>query len=162
MSEIVFAIDPSINKCGWCVMSKDYKVLEYGLIKSTNKLIWYRKAYEITNKLYAKTSIDENIITNIILEIPEYWSGGTGLAAREGGSINKLMFICGSIYDRAICWSRNIEIVTPIKWKGTLSKEIVAKRLKEKFGKRIAKAEDHNVMDAIALAYSYFNNWKIL
>lgn len=153
--EEVFAIDPSINRCGWCKMSRDYKILQFGLIKSDSKSGWFMRAQEVANKILEKSYKSSD---KVLLEIPEHWSNSVGLAARESGSLFKLTFVCGIIYGKL----QNVELFSPTKWKGQLSKEIVTKRLIEKFGRRIQHAEDHNVFDAIGIAYSYFNNWKIL
>lgn len=152
----VFAIDPSINRCGWCLMSNDYKTLQFGLIKSKHKGAWYAHASEIVKELTKKTSKYNADL--ILLELPAHWSSGRGFIARESGALYKLVFICGMIYDRM----DNVRMLHPHQWKGQLSKEIVMKRLTDKFKHRVSTAEDHNVYDAIGIAYSYFNSWKIL
>ena len=153
----IFTINPSINKysCGWCTLSKDEKVFKFGLINGYGDS-WIQKAIKIGNKLCVL--IDENKNVNkVIIELPEYWSGIVN-RTRNSASLFKLFYLCGYIHGKI----NNIEIVTPSIWKGQLSKEEVQRRLQRHFGKRIKNAIDHNVLDAVGIAYSYYNEWEVL
>lgn len=152
----VFSIDPSINRCGWCLMSRDYTTIDFGLIKSTKLLSFQDRASEVTKKLRFISKTKTFDIT--LLELPAHWSSGRGFVARESGALYKLSFICGMIFSQF----NNVELVFPHTWKGQLSKEIVTKRLRDKFKDKVSAAEDHNVYDAIGIAYSYFNDWRLL
>jgi Holliday junction resolvasome RuvABC endonuclease subunit len=150
--EKILAIDPSIHNCGWCIMSTNMKIITYGLIQGRLKKNrkWIDKANHVSELVHM-------LLINywpkrVFLEFPEYWAGSIGSQARESGSVFKLYFLCGSLYQVAkeLC---EVKLVKPSEWKGQLKKEIVRKRLKKQFPNVITDNMDHNVVDAIGIAY---------
>lgn len=158
----LLAIDPSINDCGICVFNNN-NIITYILIhpkklkiKNKNKGIWLLKAESVCNQI--KNIITVHKIDQIVLEIPEYWRGNIGFAARETGTIWKLMFLCGKLSTLV-----KTRCVTPSEWKGQLSKEQVKNRLQKYYKDTLNLSKvNHNVVDAIGIGYWYIYERKVI
>lgn len=159
MMKKIIAIDPGTRNCGYSIFNDtNLNILEYGLFSSNNK-----NKYTELNKMNWLNNC-KNIISNIedmyyktnfyklILEYPEYWSGSSGYAARESGSIFKLTFLCGGIYF-TFCNMCKVVLVTPSQWKGQLKKDTVKRRLEKIYPELKKKKINHNTMDAIGIGY---------
>ncbi len=96
----LLAIDPSVNNCGVALFDKKKKELIDALLIRPDKIVkrdgeFYDKAFSIFNKVETirkKCDVDE-----VVCELPDHWSVA-GFHARESGSIEKLAFMCGSVY----------------------------------------------------------------
>jgi Holliday junction resolvasome RuvABC endonuclease subunit len=144
------SVDPGTRTTGWAIF-KEKNLFLFGKI-SSNKGNWLENTNHIVRCL--DSIYNEHFtfgLKVLYLEFPEYWAGEQGWAARESGSIQKLSFLCGRIYERFLEYMK-VQLITPSKWKGQLPKEVVQKRLKTIFSS-IEKEEDHNVLDAIGVGY---------
>ncbi len=153
----ILAIDPSVNFCGAAVFNENTKELVYHhLIKSVDisedgdKFAYTLKSKQIVLQLKMMI-INKYDIKKIILEVPEYWKVG-GFIARESGSIFKLTFICGMIFNI----SDDIEYIlySPTMWKKQLPKNVVNNRLQKYYD---VKSMNHNVVDAIGIGHFYLH-----
>ena len=152
----LLSIDPSINNLGmaiWDVGSKE--LLLYKLVHPEigHRQDEYKKSLSMLNQL--KTWIQVYGVNRMMMEIPEHWAVA-GFAARETGSIAKLMFVCGLLYS-LVQELEEVKLVTPRGWKGQLSKEVVANRLQDHYiplGVDLTKI-DANVADAIEMGHFY-------
>lgn len=151
----ILAIDPSINFCGAAVFNEETKkLLHHCLIKSVDvsedgdKFAYTLKSKQIVLQLKMML-INKYNIKKIILEIPEYWKVG-GFIARESGSIFKLTFVCGMIFNI----SDEIEYIlySPAMWKKQLPKPVVNNRLKKYYD---VEKINHNIVDAIGIGHFY-------
>ena len=157
---MILAIDPSINSCGTAVFNEDDKKLVfYKLIKSVDTsdskdvFGYASKAKQIVLQLQHLV-INKYSINKIILEVPEYWRI-EGFAARESGSISKLTFICGMIYN--INDDIEYTLYVPRMWKKQLPKEVVNNRLRKVYTNIDIAHTDHNVVDAIGIGHYYLH-----
>lgn len=160
----VVAIDPSLNNLGVAIF-ENKKLAEYCLIKSTskerveNEFVRARVVVEKIREIYHKCGgIDE---CQLVTEVPQHF-GTSGYLARESGSIFKLTFLCGMLYNI----DKTVIGYQPRQWKGQLPKDVVARRLqqiypKEKIVKKIAGKTvfvmDHNIVDAIGIAHFHLH-----
>jgi len=149
------AIDPGTLSLGYAFFKNKYPH-EFDLLQEKSTRNWIFRTKHLVNNL------DELYFNlrpkKIIIELPEFWGGIIGQSARDSGSIFKLSFLVGAIYDRLSQYCPVIT-VTPSKWKGQLKKEMVRSRLRLKYPKlsRVIKELDHNVMDAIGIGSYYAN-----
>jgi hypothetical protein len=157
----LMSIDPSVNNLGmaiWDMGSKTllmHKLMHPKVDKRKNE---YDKALSMSDQLREWAKI--YVVNNMILEVPEHWAVG-GFEARETGSIAKLCFVCGLIY--AMQYEmESFELVVPRGWKGQLSKDVMANRLKSEYwikyqidltGEYTGKRLDPNVADAIGIGH---------
>jgi hypothetical protein len=171
------AIDPSINSLGYAVFKKR-AIVSYGLLKEKKGGDYLEKARnmsvtirsildELSEKAYPWPDVQ------LVTEIPQSF-GNAGYLARESGAERKLTFVAGMVYGltpTAIAYE-------PQQWKGQLSKCVVRARLSKRYPKlklyfkEVIKCPDckmehrrheldHNIVDAIAIGFSHFNNGKV-
>lgn len=155
----LISIDPSINNCGVAVF-ENKKLKDYFLLKSNRSNDYLEKCrYMVSNidKLYGKLCNCQ-----LVIEIPQHFGSSVerGFLGRESGSIYKLTFLCGMLYNI----DDTVVGYTPNQWKGQLPKDVTARRLqkyypKHKFiilkDKDVKFIVDHNVLDAIAIGHYY-------
>lgn len=172
ISKYTIAIDPSINYCGLAVYKKKVLV-EYELLRPSKDLRnshYLMKCRDMIGQieLYYKSYLKKGHVT-LVTEIPQHF-GAAGYLARESGSVFKLTFICGMIFNIA----KDTVAYEPQEWKGQLPKCVVRKRLST--DKQLSKLDlygtktilcpdcgrkhkehtmDHNILDAIAIGYKH-------
>ena len=148
------AIDPGLHYSGFCVMSSDLRILEAGCVHHKGPLSWDARLPLVMEDVMAVYR--RHLPDTFVFEVPEHWSGREGFAARESGSVFKLTFLAGALYGvvKHQCLSEMV-LLTPSKWKGQMPKDLVHKRLIRKVPEA-SEYTDHNVLDAIALAYVSF------
>lgn len=91
----------------------------------------------------------------IVIEEAEYFSGDErGEVTVRSGSLVKLAMFIGSL--RELCRSHKVifELVTPMRWKGQLSKEIIELRIKRIWPECPATSE--HAWDSVGIGF-----WKI-
>lgn len=179
MPNYTIAIDPSINNLGLAVF-KNKTLIEHKLLKPSKGL---RKAHyldkcrdlvEQITSIHSKFSKKGK--TKLVTEIPMHFGSTAerGFLARESGSVYKLTFICGMIYNIA----KDVQAYEPREWKGQMPKDVVGKRLqldypklhimlKDKKGEFVYHMENgkkvfdfsmnHNIVDAIGIGHRYLH-----
>ena len=144
----VMAIDPSINFMGVAVF-EGKKPIFWRLLRPESVLKdEIQKCVDLYNKVYDLS--DEYKPDLIVLEQPDHWAVA-GFEARESGSIQKLVFLCGMLFTLG-----NVQLVLPRKWKGQLPKNVVRNRLMPLYPDIIDEKLDHNIVDALGIAH-----WRI-
>ena len=170
--KFVIAIDPSINNCGLAVY-EGKKLIDYQLLQPTKglkKSHYLTKCRDMVSQItfYYQTYRSKGLCT-LVTEIPQHF-GAAGYLARESGSVFKLTFICGMIYNIA----PDTIGYEPQEWKGQLPKCVVRARLSQEkmfeklplYGDEKIKCPDcerwhmnhdmdHNILDAIAIGYKH-------
>jgi len=162
----VIAIDPSINNVGCAIFKKSNKELFAKMIIHPSKFVkkgsYLEKARDVCSQIvsimgdYSEFRTPFNDI-QLVTEIPQHFGVG-GYLARESGSILKLTFIAGMIYNI----TDNVVSYEPNQWKGQLPKDVVARRLQKLYPKEElfdSKTKkfilDHNIVDAIGIGHKY-------
>lgn len=159
------SIDPSINFLGYAVF-ENKELIEYDLLKSKVREDHYLdKCREMVKSIidiceYTSQELFPWNDLQIVTEIPQHFGSGAerGYLARESGSVFKLTFLCGMIYNI----KNNVVSYEPRQWKGQLPKDVVARRLQKHYLKiKIFSKDkfilDHNICDAIAIGH--FHLW---
>jgi Holliday junction resolvasome RuvABC endonuclease subunit len=174
MSQYVIAIDPSINNCGLAVF-KNKELKRYELLHPTvkKKSHYLEKARSMAQKIEEVYDYYEDRgRTKLVTEIPQHFGASErGFLSRESGSMLKLSFLAGMIYNIA----PDTITYEPNEWKGQLPKCVVRNRLLRPypdiklFGKKEIHCPDckrshkihdldHNIVDAIAIGH--FHIWR--
>jgi Holliday junction resolvasome RuvABC endonuclease subunit len=150
------SIDPGLTTTGYAIW-KDKKTFITGDVirphKQNTSLEKIRFVHRELMKIYRG-----HMPNSIVIEIPEHWSGATGFAARESGSVFKLLHLVGYIQG---AFEHNglarVDLFSPREWKGQLSKEMVKKRLMNITPLKKINLDSfrHDLIDAIAIGYVY-------
>lgn len=151
-------VDPSINNLG-CAVYRENQLVHHVLLKPDRDA---KESGEHEQKTLSMIRQLRKIAetyeaAQIMLEIPEYWAVG-GYAARESGSIPKMMFLCGGIYTYFHLRKIPVQTATPRQWKGQLPKDVVRNRMEREMVPRYFTTQewariDHNIMDAICIGH---------
>lgn len=157
--EINYAIgiDPGTRATGIALLSNN-NIDDYELIRGKSN-DWKENSRNIVNEIHHFVK-RHWAVEDIVLEIPEHWGGDAkGFAARESGAILKLSMFAGIVYGSLLFLNKTVTLCSPSKWKGQLPKVVVANRLHKIYD--FPKDLNHNIVDAIGIAHSYMNKWKI-
>lgn len=144
---ISIGIDPSINTCGWAIVSSKRGLIKCGLILGDSKRDWTCAAFNMAVKV---AEVCPHAGGRITIELPQTWSSSRGIPAKMGGAIQKLYFLVGAIYVRL---GGACHLVPVSKWKGNVPKKVTYHRMKSKYGFKFPPNDKNfNVSDAIGLA----------
>lgn len=155
---ILMSIDPSINNLGVAIWDLTKSELLFWKLVHPKKE-FKQNEYEKSWSMYCQLldfAVDYGV-NRIICEVPEHWAVA-GFQARETGSIQKLMFVCGMIYSMRSGLDE-MQLIPPRGWKNQLPKKVVANRLKDdyvKYGIDMTVL-DENVMDSIGIGHFYIH-----
>lgn len=153
----VIGIDPGTRATGIALISKD-TIDDYELIRGKSN-DWKENSKNIVQEIHRFIKCHWGI-EMIVLEIPEHWGGDAkGFAARESGAILKLSMFAGIVYGSLLFSNKDVVLCSPREWKGQLPKVVVANRLHKIYN--FPKDLNHNIVDAIGIAHSYMNKWRI-
>lgn len=149
-TEIVAAIDPSINRTGLAVF-QGKQLSAYLLVRSKTK---EKSEFEKAKIIYTQVReiVNQYGVNKIILEVPTHWEVA-GYESRESGSLQKLSVVCGMLYLLG-----NVMTIYPHIWKRQIPKNVMRKRLMIRYPGIVTEKLDHNVMDAIGIGHWYV--WK--
>jgi len=114
------------------------------------------KAYARIPKIVSRLFSGKRIagVTRVVVEAPEVWAGSKrSRRAALSGDLLKLAMVTGAIVGQAQGMGFTATMLTPAKWKGQVSKEVTAKRVKEDFG---ITSDSNDVTDAIGIGRYYW------
>jgi Holliday junction resolvasome RuvABC endonuclease subunit len=153
-SRVLF-IDPGIGGTGWalyefiggCSSLQAPKL--WGVIRATQDRFWFDGILEIVDVL--EILIDKHCPDLLVIEHPEYWPGSaTSYASVAGGSLFKLVLLVGQMsYIAAKKCRLQPQFPSPAAWKGQLPKDVVIKRIKDRFP-HITRVRNHEA-DALGM-----------
>lgn len=138
----MISIDPGVNGCGVAVFNNDTKELE---------ACYYDTVDETA---YSGTWLDL-----VVIELPQVYMG-----SKSKGDPNDLIRVAFAA-GRCIGACPKFETVSPRKWKGTIKKKAMLKRILSRLsdeelgllkGLGLPTTEEHNVVDAIGIGL-----WKV-
>lgn len=139
-------IDPGISGSGISLM-KGIKLLDYGNIYPGKEWsTWEQRASSILIGIIQFLPMK---LSHVYIEFPSQFSGAKGLAASNSNDILKLSCLIGRISELFVERGTKVILVPVQTWKGSLPKEIVAKRAMKYFG--LDKLVSHSA-DAVGLA----------
>jgi hypothetical protein len=168
----VIAVDTGLNALGWAVWidvvqgGRPVTPVETGVIElkvRDRTAAWETRASMIMDEFvcgpWTKVARLSGVVQ--VLEMPEFRAGSAvGHAAAAGESLGMLYFMCGMHQQMASAWNAKTEFARVSEWKGTLPKEIVAKRIASAIG---AEDEQGNVIrshawDAVGIGLWYLGH----
>jgi hypothetical protein len=143
-------IDPGLGGTGLAIWDKNllHPVNTYAITVGAIG-DWLQRAQTYGIRLDMAIKKEETPIQKIYIEYPRLMATASGMASAERGDVFKLMFLVG-VYAE-VCWRNGLEFVPlPVNtWKGTMSKEVVAKRILQRLGEN-AKFPNHTE-DAVGM-----------
>ena len=147
----ILTIDPGQN-IGWALWDWEYwdtlvPPIRTGVQVKTTKTNWF-SGLKVTHKRFQRM-IERQVylknLSTVYIEEPYYAEGGTALASAKSGALVKLSIAVGWLVGYFSTHGVQVELVSVQAWKGQLSKELVAKRIQRKLGKRAAKIKSHAI-----------------
>jgi len=131
----LLTIDPGLSGTGWAQFENN-KLYYWGIV-------WPKKGKDIM------TQIHMDILhfydgEKIVIEWPSF----QGMIAQNTGSIIKLAYLIGRIYETCLTFEYKPELLPVSKWRGTCPKEINWKRAEKFFGKKGFKS---HAADAVSM-----------
>ncbi len=167
----VMAVDTGLNALGWAVWADATKGGEpkaptaAGVIELPKKVLsepWERRASMILGDFVCGPWGRFGGTPRVqVLEMPEFRAGSAvGHAAASGESLGMLYFMCGMHQRMAEVFGATTHFARVSEWKGTLPKEIVAKRIAAAIG---AEDDQGNVIrshawDAVGIGLWYLGH----
>lgn len=154
----IVGIDPSIRSCGIGIIRLDGDISSVLVECRDDGQDWHQRAYamaeEVTRTVFIELYHNEEPI--IVIETPDNWAAGRGLASKDRGDIQKLYFMVGALVVR-LNGNRHHQIWSahPAQWKGNISKEMMMPRCHEYMvekGKEVPTRYSEDSMDALMLA----------
>lgn len=162
----LLAIDPGLNSLGYAYWSADQTDEQppqtVGLLHAPRKLDlptrsrWLGKQLnEMTLAASTKNQIAGNRVTLLecVSEYPAFF-GGQSVRGWAKGDLQKLCFLVGVLVG-TFRWCP-FKIVTPGEWKGQLPKDVVIRRLQNKFGPGATQEWEKDSWDAVGIGL-----WKL-
>lgn len=162
MAGYVISIDPSINNVGcavFAILGKKKAALVHHVLIHPSKFAksenYLAKSRDICQQIVSLINNYDNV--QLVTEIPQHFGTG-GYLARESGSVQKLTFVAGMIFNIA----DDVVAYEPNQWKGQLPKDVVARRLQRIYKdlqifdeKKKKFLMDHNIVDAIGIGHRH-------
>lgn len=157
----ILAIDPSINNVGWaycvCASKDDPDMLwRWGQINTTVPS-YIGRCREIAINLEVEVGKPDILV----MEWPAFHESAKGhIAAKRGYTID-LAGVCGYL---AGWWKLNkvqTFLLTAVQWKGSVSKDITARKFFRRFKINPVKLSDHTVDAAMICDYAIRNRLDI-
>ena len=132
----VFAIDPGLD-AGWAAFV-DGELETAGVFKTSRKDRWEVRAQHVADELIERAcAFGPRSLgyLHMYVEYPQLFGGSGGQMVAARGDLGKLYFTVGCIAHRFYLADTEFELVSPNRWKGQLSKEVVCARLTRKLTK---------------------------
>ncbi len=96
----------------------------------------------------------------VVIEKPVYY-GGRGAVAHASGRIGALYRIEGLIIGYVYAWMfpENVFELTPLEWKGQLSKQVTTKKINKIYELKLDFKKQDDMADAIAIGSRILSEW---
>jgi hypothetical protein len=162
---MIVAIDPSINELGWAVLFEKGPMVttplkDYGTIRAPQvlksssdeaRMSWMIQQVESV----IIEAVDPNLwkdFCTLVIERPQLWGAYKSVASSHSGSLFQLTLLVGALWNWGNEKFHEAVLVPVSTWKGQLPKEVVEKRMSEKY--QVAFRTSHEA-DAVGLADYY-------
>lgn len=159
------SIDPSINNVGWTTFDTSL----INAKKHTAGWAWGTFALEGFNKIQRMADLYQSLlnegindIDHLVIEYPAFYSGQRGQIAAHNNYTIDLAHICGYIAGRFGSDHRSYHAITAIEWKGTVSKEITARKFFRLFKVPLSTISEHAVDSTMLLRYFLITYGRVL
>lgn len=156
----LIAFDPSTTSTGWAVTDDKGKILKYGRIRPKSKS-YRRRTFEMGRT--ASSLVLGNQADIVLIEEPD----DQGMVGRTTGTQRKLAAVSYYVAGSLLSYPRLTVIMVPVqKWKGTVPKDVVYRRLLRIYGPALPKGTtqnpwNHDAIDAVGIINWYLNNGRL-
>jgi hypothetical protein len=148
-------IDPGLGGTGWATWNRfERKRLtapnDSGSIPapSADLSMWRRIDCILTQ---IQMVCHRELVFEVIVECPQFFEGGRGLAAARDGDLVSLSILAGAILAVATRKSESGHLVTVNEWKGNMSKELTRERVSSKLPDYRLRTNTTHESDAVGL-----------
>lgn len=144
---IVLSLDPSVNNVGWAVYDTIQRKWWWGQWKlEANN--FQAKCRELA--LHIELEIGE--YDHLVIEWPTFYNSAKGHVAAKMGYTIDLAAIAMYVAGYRKLGPDQLDLVTALEWKGTVTKVVTMKKFMRIFGIKDHQLSDH-VIDAIMLLH---------
>lgn len=150
----ILFVDPGLCGTGWAIFPKVNTVgsefdppSKWGVLKRTSGEEWEKASRSLCTLFRSLMSVWNP--TYVVFEFPQMWVDEISYTSISRGDLFKLVYLIGGMSE--ICHEKNVKgvvLVNPNRWKGQLPKEVVIKRINEKW--KLGDIPDH-AGDAIGM-----------
>jgi len=139
-------VDPGLGGTGWAYfLEKSQPPAKFGVLRET-KGLWQARAKKISDQFGGLIAAFDRC--PVLIEWPGFWGGSMkSFTSMERGDLFKLCYLIGSL--AAVC-PRTPYLISPLVWKGQLSKEAVKRRIVRSLGDAYKDVPEH-ATDAIGM-----------
>ncbi len=139
---LILGIDPSLKSTGWAVMSNTGTLIEFGHIKGLKGGNTKERTIDMCH-MVTKLALSLPYCS-VILEIPQDYGAGSKTSANN---IMPLWAVVGAVV--GVSQNRDVTLVTPREWKGTMPKAkfnlVVLNKLHKEAQESILKMFKHSM-----------------
>lgn len=153
----ILSIDPSVNNVGWATFDTSIRGVR-------EQWKWGKWELEGSNRtmrlvdLVQRISEDIGPVDQIVTEYPTFFSSEKGqMAARQNYTID-LAAICGYIAGRLCMDHHTWHCLTATQWKGTVKKEITARKFFRFFSMQDTGNISEHSIDAIMMLHYWIKS----
>jgi Holliday junction resolvasome RuvABC endonuclease subunit len=153
----VLTIDPGTQALGWavCDLSGGVRRVASGALvqeRVKGRGDWLRRVDEMVKGVVEIVErLDPRVV---VIEKPELFGSGRGMAAAGSGSVEKLMAMVYTLRAVLICdagfLTSNVELVPVSRWKGQVPKSVTLLRVRRAFP--AWRGTTHDEADALGIA----------
>lgn len=157
MSKAV-AIDPSVNRIGYCIINNIYHDDELGWNAEEAQWTWGSWKIRSGSLTFKLKEISDNFDRDIgglnpkedhlVVEWPQYFDQQRGQAAAVEGYTTNLAAINAYLFGYYRLPWRQFHPIFPSKWKGNLNKDVTRMRFFREIGVNKHYRIDHDTVDA--------------
>ncbi len=140
------SIDPGVQT-GWALWSSDWKLLSHGIIKAPNKVKEFDTRINIIG-LELRAICRNNFVKQVYMEYPAFFGSTAGRMVAGRGDLVKLTYMAGALQGYLNSMGLWVERIEVNRWKGSLPKDVVIKRIQKILPN--CKATSHDA-DAIGI-----------
>lgn len=153
----IVSLDPSVNNVGWAIYDSSKK-------SKDGKAAWTWGKWKLEGDNYQMRLVDAvermTVIIGeldiLITEWPMFYSSQAGQVAAHNNYTINLAGFCAYVAGRYNLNHRNWYLITASQWKGTVKKEITARKFFRYFKCNPNMYSDHEI-DAIMLLHYWLN-----
>jgi len=163
----IFAIDPSVNSCGWALFENE-DLLKSGTIRSLNdapehayddRVEWMLLQLDqvlVDTQFFVSETETGNLYRSIVIEKPCQWGAYKSTASQHSGSLQVLTLLVGAMFGHFLGYLSTQVVLIPVStWKGQLTKDITQRRMELKY---LRKFKTNDEADAVGIGDYYYKN----
>jgi Holliday junction resolvasome RuvABC endonuclease subunit len=145
----LMSVDPGLVS-GYAVWTTAPHPTQVGIVRAPKQGDYYERAFQVTEDLLETMVLWG--VKEVACEMPAFHQSAGGMVVARSGSLIKLSLLVGCLMGQVQAYGKKFNGVEVAKWKGQLSKQLVAHRVRHTLrgDERCAQWTDHEY-DAVGI-----------